>query len=57
MVDVSAIDGVKAGDDAVLLGQDGQKKITADDIAEEMGSISYEVLCLLGNNNKRQYIE
>jgi alanine racemase len=57
MVDVSGIESVKAGDAVVLLGQQGQKKITADDIAEEMGSISYEVLCLLGNNNKRQYIE
>jgi alanine racemase len=57
MIDVSDVEAAKAGDEVVLLGQQGQGKITADDIAEEMGSISYEVLCLLGNNNKRQYIE
>jgi alanine racemase len=57
MVDVSDLSLVKAGDEVVLLGQQGQENITADEIAEEMGSISYEVLCLLGNNNQREYIE
>jgi len=57
MIDVSTIAGVTAGDEVVLLGRQGQERITADDIAEEMGSISYEVLCLLGNNNQREYIE
>ncbi len=57
MVDVSTLEDVQAGDEVVLLGRQGQESITADDIAEEMGSISYEVLCLLGNNNERQYIE
>ncbi|MCP4338186.1 MAG: alanine racemase [Desulfobulbaceae bacterium] len=57
MVDVSDLTLVKAGDEVVLLGQQGQDNITADEIAEEMGSISYEVLCLLGNNNQRVYIE
>jgi len=57
MVDVSELTSVKAGDEVVLLGQQGQENITADEIAEEMGSISYEVLCLLGNNNQREYIE
>ena len=57
MVDVTGITEVSAGDEVVLLGRQGQQIITADDIAQEMGSISYEVLCLLGNNNQRQYIE
>jgi alanine racemase len=57
MVDVSGLGDVQAGDEVVLLGRQGQESITADDIADEMGSISYEVLCLLGNNNQRQYIE
>lgn len=57
MVDVTAIPGVKAGDEVVLLGTQGRETITADDIAAETGSISYEILCLLGNNNQRQYIE
>ncbi len=57
MVEVSGLDEVRAGDEVVLLGRQGRENITADDIAEGMGSISYEVLCLLGNNNQREYIE
>jgi alanine racemase len=57
MVDVNDIKGVLPGDEVVLLGRQGPGNITADDIAEKMGSISYEVLCLLGNNNQREYIE
>ena len=57
MIDVTEVQDVSAEDEVVLLGRQEQEIITADDIAKEMGSISYEVLCLLGNNNKRQYIE
>jgi alanine racemase len=57
MADVTDIGQVSAGDEVVFLGGQGDEIITADDIAEKMGSISYEVLCLLGNNNKRDYRE
>lgn len=57
MIEVTGIEGVQAGDEAVLLGRQGGEVLTADDLADIMGSISYEVLCLLGNNNFREYIE
>lgn len=57
MIEVTGVEGVTAGDEVVLLGRQQNEVITADDLAETMGSISYEVLCLLGNNNKREYIE
>ena len=57
MVDVTDIGDVTAGDEAVFLGTQGAETITADEIAEKIGSISYEVICLLGNNNKRVYRE
>ena len=57
MVEVTDVESVRAGDEVVLLGRQHEAVITADDLAETMGSISYEVLCLLGNNNNREYIE
>jgi len=57
MVDVTGMEGVKAGDEAVLLGRQGSEVISAEELAEGMASISYEVLCLLGNNNQREYTE
>lgn len=44
MVDVSNVPGVKAGDTATLLGRDGMHAITADDLADKIGTINYEVV-------------
>lgn len=57
MVDVSDIEHVQAGDEVVIMGRQGKEAITGDEIADLMGSISYEVLCLFGNNNERTYVE
>lgn len=57
MVDVTDLDhAVKAGDEVVLLGRQGQEQITADEIASWLETISYEVLCLLGGKNRKIYI-
>lgn len=45
MLDVSEIEDVAAGDRVVLLGQSGNETITADDWAEMLGTISWEILC------------
>lgn len=55
MVDVTEITDIVPGDEAVFLGSQGDETITADDIAEKMDSISYEVLCMIGHNNIRNY--
>jgi len=55
MADISGIQGVETGDQVVILGSQGTETITADEIAEWMGTISYEVLCLFGNTNERNY--
>lgn len=53
MVDVSAIPGVAAGDEVVLLGQQGEERITADELAKLLHTISYEILCAFGKNAHR----
>ena len=57
MIDVTGMEDVRAGDEVVLLGRQGSEVISAEDLAEGMASISYEALCLLGNNNQREYIK
>jgi alanine racemase len=57
MIDVSDINGVTAGDEVIILGRQQNEEITGDSIAKLMGSISYEILCLFGNNNQRTYVE
>lgn len=53
MVDVSMLDGVCPGEEVVLLGRQGDGVIAVEDLAQWGGTISYELLCLLGTRNKR----
>lgn len=53
MVDVGDIDGVAVGDEAVLIGEQAGARITAEEIAERIGTISYEVLAQLGRRVSR----
>ena len=57
LVDATGIDGVRVGDEAVLLGRQGEEEITADELAGWMETISYEVLCLFGNLNHRVLVD
>ena len=57
MVDVSRVSGPSIGDDVVLLGSQGRDQITIEEVASWAGTISYELLCLLGTRNKRVYVE
>jgi alanine racemase len=43
-VDVTGIDGVRQGDEAVLIGAQGDLAITAEDAAEWLGTVNYEVV-------------
>lgn len=57
MADVTDAGDVKAGDCAVLMGEAGGKRVSADDIAGIEGTISYEVLCSVGKRVPRIYIK
>ena len=44
MVDVTAIPGVRAGDEVVLIGRQGDDEITVEEVAARLGTINYEVV-------------
>jgi alanine racemase len=44
MLDVTAIPGVRQGDEVVLIGEQGRERITAEDVAERLGTINSEVV-------------
>jgi alanine racemase len=48
MVDVTDIPDAAAGDEVMLIGEQGGDRITADDLAAHTGTIAYEVLCAIG---------
>ena len=53
MVDVTEVEDVSMGDEVVLLGGQGGDAITAEEIAEKIGTISYEILCMVGKRVPR----
>jgi alanine racemase len=44
MVDVTAIPQTRMGDEVVLIGQQGQATLTAEEVAQRLGTINYEVV-------------
>ncbi len=56
MVDVSDIPDVKPGDIATIFGHDGQEEsISAEELAEKAGTISYEMVCAVSQRVPRVY--
>ena len=56
MVDVTDIDLPEIGEEAVIIGSQGDEQITADEVAEIVGTINYEILCNFNNRLTRFYI-
>jgi alanine racemase len=56
MVDVGD-DAIEVGDEVVLLGRQGDETITAEDWAERLGTIAYEIVCGIGPRVPRTYVD
>ena len=54
MIDVTNVNNINIGDEVIIFGE-GQ--ITADDVAEWMNTINYEILCLVSKRIPRIYCE
>ena len=52
----SLISDVKAYDEVVLIGKSGDEMLTADDMAQMLGTIGYEVVCDVGKRVQRIYL-
>ncbi|MGH4140326.1 alanine racemase [Clostridium sp.] len=57
MIDVTDISGVKVGDEVILIGEEGKNKFTADTVAKLIGTINYEIVCMVGKRVPRVYIK
>ncbi len=58
MIDITDIEGdVSVGDEVVILGKQGDNEITADEIARTIGTIPYEIVCIIGKRIPRVYFK
>lgn len=56
MIDVTDIENVKTGDEVVLMGAQKNEFIGAEEIADLVGTISYEIVCGISKRVPRYYI-
>lgn len=58
MIDITDINGdINVGDEVILIGKQGESSITAEDIANKIGTINYEIVCVIGRRIPRVYIK
>ena len=57
LVDVTDLPNVQVGDRVTLLGRDGDALITAEEWADKVGTITYEVFCSISKRVPRVYVD
>ena len=55
MVDCGPDASVEQGDEVVLIGAQGDERITAEEVADRLGTIGYEVVCDIESRVPRRY--
>lgn len=56
MIDVTNVNTISIEDEVVIIGEKGGKSISFDKLAEDIGTINYELLCLIGKRVPRVYL-
>jgi len=57
LVDVTDVKDASVGDEAVIIGSQGSIRITAEEIAAQIGTLSYEVTCGIGDRVPRVSVQ
>ncbi len=57
MVDVTDVEGCDRGEEIVFLGKQGEETISADDIAEKVETINYEIVSRMSPRLPRIYLD
>lgn len=55
MMNVTGIADVQNGEEIVILGKQGEEKITAEQHAEWLGTVNYEITCMVSHRVPRVY--
>lgn len=56
LVQLDAVPEAKMGDEAVLIGTQGQERLRTEDVAAIWGTLSYEVVCGITDRVPRRYV-
>ncbi|SDN34372.1 alanine racemase [Paenibacillus sp. yr247] len=56
MINVSDVPGVQSLDEVVLIGEQGGERITVEDVARQLGTVNYEMTCMISHRVARVYV-
>ena len=56
VIDVSNVNGVEVGEEAVLMGRDGSEEIACAELAQEAGTIPWEIVTGIGVRVRRVFV-
>ncbi len=57
MIDVTSVNNIAVGDEVIIFGKRGDEEITVTELAANMGTINYEILCVIGRRIPRVYLK
>ena len=57
MIDVTEVNNINIGDEVILFGGGRDAEVSADDVAGLLGTINYEVVCMVAKRVPRVYIK
>jgi len=57
MIDVSNVDNVSIGDEVIIFGDGSSNSPHIDEIAKKLGTINYEIVCMVSKRVPRVYIK
>ncbi len=55
MIDVTEIEDIQVGDEVVIFGYGNEGYPSAEELAEKIGTINYEIVCMVGRRIPRVY--
>lgn len=56
MIDVTDVNTIAIGDEVILFGTGDNIELPVESLADKMGTINYEILCMIGKRIPRIYI-
>lgn len=57
MFDVTNVNTIAIGDEVILFGEGDNIELPVESLAEQMGTINYEILCMIGKRIPRIYLK
>ncbi|NMA43220.1 MAG: alanine racemase [Oligosphaeraceae bacterium] len=57
IADVSHLPELQCGEEVILLGRQGNERISAAELASKINSIPHEILCNLGKHPRRRFVQ